>query len=71
MLFVGGRRQGLSSFLMEVKEEFEVAQVRPELYRIPAPRMNKAGKVGGDSVLLIMRLFIRIALSDQVRMLFP
>ena len=54
---VGGRHEDAISFLTELEEELEVAQVQLELYHTLAPRVNEAGEVGEKIRFLATRLF--------------
>ena len=54
---VGGRHEDAISFLTELEEELEVAQVQLELYHTLVPRVNEAGEVGEKIRFLATRLF--------------
>lgn len=54
---VGGRHEDAISFLTELEEELEVAQVQLELYHTLAPRVDEAGEVGEQIRFLTTRLF--------------
>ena len=54
---VGGRHEDAISFLTELEEELEVAQVQLELYHTLSPRINEAGEVGEKIKFLTTRLF--------------
>jgi hypothetical protein len=54
---VGGRHEDAISFLTELEEELEVAQVQLELYHTLSPRINEGGEVGEKITFLTTRLF--------------
>ena len=54
---VGGRHEDAISFLTELEEELEVAQVQLELYHTLAQRINEGGEVGEKIKFLTTRLF--------------
>lgn len=54
---VGGRHEDAISFLTELEEELEVAQVQLELYHTLAPRIDEAGEVAENIKFLTTRLF--------------
>ena len=54
---VGGRHEDAISFLTELEEELEVAQVQLELYHTLAPRIDEAGEVAEKIKFLTTRLF--------------
>ena len=65
---VGDRHEDAISFLTELEEELEVAQVQLELYHILAPRINEAGEVGEKIKFLTTRLF---SITEVNQWLFP
>ena len=54
---VGGRHEDAISFLTELEEELEVAQVQLEMYHILSPRIDEGGEVGEKIRFLTTRLF--------------
>ena len=54
---VGGRHEDAISFLTELEEELQVAQVQLELYHTLAPRIDEAGEVEEKIKFLTTRLF--------------
>ena len=54
---VGGRHEDAISFLTELEEELEVAQVQLELYHTLAPRIDEAGEVAEKIKFLTTKLF--------------
>ena len=54
---VGGRHEDAISFLTELEEELDVAQVQLELYHTLSPRINEGGEVGEKIRFLTTRLF--------------
>ena len=54
---VGGRHEDAISFLTELEEELEVAQVQLELYHTLSPRINEGGEVEEKIRFLTTRLF--------------
>lgn len=54
---VGGRHEDAISFLTELEEELEVAQVQLELYHTLSSRLNEGGEVGEKIKFLTTRLF--------------
>lgn len=65
---VGGRHEDAISFLTELEEELEVAQVQLELYHTLFPRINEGGEVEEKIRFLITRLF---NVTEVGRWLFP
>lgn len=53
----GGRHEDAISFLTELEEELEVAQVQLELYHTLVPRIDEAGEVAEKIKFLTTRLF--------------
>ena len=54
---VGGRHEDAISFLTELEEELEVAQVQLETYHTLAPRIDEGGEVAEKITFLTTRLF--------------
>ena len=63
---VGGRHEDAISFLTELEEELEVAQVQLELYHSLAQRVDEAGEVGEKIKFLTTRLFNITEVSQRV-----
>ena len=63
---VGGRHEDAISFLTELEEELEVAQVQLELYHTLAPRMDEAGEVAEKIKFLTTRLFTVTEVNQRV-----
>ena len=68
---VGGRHEDAISFLTELEEELEVAQVQLELYHILAPRANETGEVGEKIRFLTTRLFNITEVNWRLFSFFP
>ena len=67
---VGGRHEDAISFLTELEEELEVAQVQLELYHTLTPRVDEAGEVAEKIKFLTTRLFT-VTEVNQRALLFP
>ena len=68
---VGGRHEDAISFLTELEEELEVAQVQLELYHTLAPRINEPGEVGEKIRFLKTRLFNVTEVNQRLFPFFP
>lgn len=68
---VGGRHEDAISFLTELEEELEVAQVQLEICHTLAPRVDEAGEIGEKIRFLTTRLFTITEVNQRLFPFFP